>query len=50
MEVGLVGCIDTMEITIKDFTKQYDLVYPGSTDIIAGKGIGELNEVHVSIK
>ena len=41
VEVGLVGCIEALEITIKDFTKQYNLVYPGSSDIITGKGIGK---------
>ena len=39
-ELGLVGCIESLKIESKDTSKEYDLMYPGSRDIIGGSGIG----------
>ena len=40
-ELGLVGCIESLKIESKDTSKEYDLMYPGSRDIIGGSGIGK---------
>lgn len=40
-ELGLVGCIESLKVESKDVSKEYDLMYPGSRDIIGGSGIGE---------
>ncbi len=42
VELGLVGCVESLKVENKDVAKEYDLMYPGSRDIIGGSGIGKL--------
>ena len=41
VKMGLVGCLKTLKIHSKDTTREYDLHYPRSKDIISGAGICE---------
>ena len=42
VDVGLVGCIQMLKITIADVVKEYNLVYPESPDIVMAKDLGEI--------
>jgi len=46
VSLGLVGCIESLEVAGEGVTKQYDLIYSaaGSEDIINGAGIGECSD------
>ena len=40
VDVGLVGCVMSLRIDSKEAEKEFNLMFPGSDDVIGGTGIG----------
>ena len=40
VDVGLVGCVMSLSVNSKEADKEFNLMFPGSDDIISGSGIG----------
>ena len=40
VDVGLVGCVMSLRIDSKEAEKEFNLMFPGSSDVIGGTGIG----------
>jgi hypothetical protein len=40
VDVGLVGCIQSLKVFGHEFMKEYSLVYPESLDIQGARGLG----------
>ena len=38
--MGLVGCVMSLRIDSKEAEKEFNLMFPGSDDVIGGTGIG----------
>ncbi len=41
VDVGLVGCVMSLRIDSKEAQKEFNLMFPGSDDVIGGTGIGK---------
>ena len=41
VDVGLVGCVMSLSVNSKEADKEFNLMFPGSDDILSGSGIGK---------
>lgn len=41
LNLGFVGCIESLKIENTELSQDYDLMYPGSKDIVGGSSISK---------
>ncbi len=46
VDVGLVGCVMSLSVNSKEADKEFNLMFPGSDDILSGSGIGRCLAKH----